>query len=103
MGHGSHDPDDGLNDERLAELGRLAQKATPGPWTHRTERDPAFIGSSDPAETGEYEIIIRTDHPGLTIVASEMDTVDAELIVAARTFLPALVAEVRRLRATGVS
>ena len=98
MGHPNHGSSPELKDDVLAALARLARGATPGPWSHRTERDPDFTGSSDPAETGEWEIITGPG-PGLLVVASELEVADAEFLVAARTYLPALVAEIRRLRA----
>jgi hypothetical protein len=99
MGHGADDPEASLSDEVLARISSVALMATPGPWKRRTERDPAFTGSPDPVETGEWETIIRTGAPGLTILASELSDENAEFVVVARQYLLALVDEVGRLRA----
>jgi hypothetical protein len=78
----------------LDEWERLAAAATPGPWRHRTTSDP----------TGEqYSCVTASERaPGRsprTIIVGDTDYTDAAFIAAARDAVPALVAEVRRLRA----
>lgn len=86
-----------MTEERLQELERLEQAATPGPWEvangkkrHFCLADCAIVGGTDT----EY---------GLRCIAKCNDNfpeafADARLITAARNALPALLAEVKRLR-----
>jgi hypothetical protein len=80
-----------LTDQQLDDYDRLAQAATPGPWC--TDAWEIYQGA-------EYQ-------PGLSMWIGEtcrgtsspvQDRTDAEFVAHARTAMPALVAEVRRLR-----
>ncbi len=69
-----------MTDGQLAELERLASAATPAPWT---------------CEPGPYfEIMDGENRP----VRASWFGGNARFIAAARTAIPALIAEVRRLR-----
>ena len=82
-----------ITDDELEKLTRLSEQATPWPWVHATEHGQG----GDPAETSEWEVVTPEDHPSV-ILASEMDVADAEFVVAARRYLPLLIADLRRLR-----
>lgn len=70
-----------MNDETLDAIEACANAATPGPWEH---------GGNDGLVWPE-----RVGDP----VSASTEPEDADFIAAARTDVPALVAEVRRLRA----
>ncbi len=74
---------------RIAELRKLCEEATPGPWRHKA---PAHITHDGTATMLAGTIAICTDpvHPSAKR--------DAAFIAAARTALPELIAEVERLR-----
>lgn len=74
-----------LTDERLNEIEALANSARPGPWTEIS----AGVGYSDQL------IIDITGSDGW----KQMSYDDEQFILATRESVPALVAEVRRLRA----
>lgn len=78
-----------MTDEQLAEWERLAAAATPGPWEAIPTVDADFATIKTRGKLGwmqyhEYD-------PGI-------DATDAAFVAAAREAVPALVAEVRRLR-----
>ncbi len=79
-----------MTDERLAELERLAYKATPGPWWPRWGGEPGYIYSS-----GLDRVIAELPEERSDMWTHE----NSEFIAAARTAIPELIAEVRRLKA----
>lgn len=85
-----------MTDEQLAALETMAAAATPGPWT-------TGIWFTGPC--GEYNGGTVVYGDGRTIAVfhqdyqSSSDYDNAEFVAAARAAVPALVAEVRRLRA----
>jgi hypothetical protein len=69
--------------------------ATDGPWT--TEGEVARIESGEPGAWGDPVVdVVYLGHGASELHLSEED---AEFIAAARTDVPALIAEVERLRA----
>lgn len=84
-------------DEELDALGRLALRATPGPWQFvvRRKGDP-FAGTLIAAVAPGHQIV--TKHEGGTYPSA-----DGEFIAVARDAVVTLIAEVRRLRAENVS
>ncbi len=74
-----------MTDERLAELERLADAATPGPWEPLTPASGKWVCSLAPGAIG---MAWRRNH-----------TNDAAFVAAARTAIPELIAEVRRHKA----
>lgn len=84
---------DVLTDERLAEIDARAEAATPGPWT---TYEWGWMG----ADEGGAGVCLDTED--LRAIARTIDAGtlgDAAFIAHARADVPALVAEVRRLRA----
>lgn len=77
-----------LTDAELDALERLCSEATPGPWYQNAATNKEVICDS------EFLVICRT--PG-SLYQKAADH-NAALIAAARTALPALLAEVRRRR-----
>jgi hypothetical protein len=80
-----------LTDEQLAEWQALAEAATPGPWELRGDGDaivagPELVAFAAPVGYSNSEIVFNTP-------------ADAALMALSRTAIPALIAEVRRLRA----
>lgn len=78
-----------MTDEELATIEGRANAATPGPWNCRgsySRRSTIFI-TAGPSEPNGEEIPATAD---------KMD--DADFIAHARQDVPALIAEVRRLR-----
>ena len=78
-----------ITEEQLAEWGRLASEATEGPW------------EVAPEDGGCHRVRVPTPETGgrlLGTLAELDDWRDADFIAAARGAVPALVAEVRRLR-----
>lgn len=72
-----------MTEAQLAEIEARANAATPGPWTADNEYDePAVVGP----DNRDLALFVETD-------------ADAAFLANARTDVPALVAEVRRLRA----
>ncbi|MFI5755414.1 hypothetical protein [Streptomyces sp. NPDC051569] len=101
-----------LTDEALAEIEELAGAATPGPWFVRLLDDDKamnLVAVSTVPDTGSgerwprfdrREIVAATlvqspDHVG---VADERWDENARFVAAAREAVPALVAEIKRLR-----
>jgi hypothetical protein len=76
-----------LTPETLAELRRLHETATPGPWYHDENED--FVYTRD--EFGDADGEIRCD--------TDCDEADAAFIAATRNALPDLLDEIERLRA----
>ena len=96
-----------MTEEQLAELEALANAATDGPWTvKKTEFEDAQADAFfDDVYTVEakhlWEICDISTHERMNefaVYSREMDRADAAFIAAARTAVPDLIAEVRRLR-----
>lgn len=84
-----------LDDEALAWLTTLSERGDPPPWTASVEgRDhdsgDSFIMAGTPDDRREDIYVSRDSGPAISA--------DLDLIAAARTYLPLLVAEVQRLR-----
>ncbi|MFM9635916.1 hypothetical protein [Streptomyces turgidiscabies] len=81
-----------LNDERLADIEARANAATPGPWTSWADTYPHVVtqGSAD-IHPFDAEGIVSTNL-AVNVAA------DAEFVAHARTDVPAMAAEIRRLR-----
>lgn len=81
-----------MTDEELTKLEALSSAATPGPWSEFCESGDWWVSQKD-----------EFDGPHAWVFNSNTDfwnkQEDVDLTVAARNALPALVAEVRRLRA----
>jgi hypothetical protein len=100
-----------MTDERLAELEGLARAATPGPWEVETTPRPSGTGvyrrgltitsPGKPNRTYPHMPGIVAMIGGSSSFENEPALADADrdFIAAARTAVPELVAEVRRLRA----
>jgi hypothetical protein len=89
--------DDGsVSDELLDELWRLHELSTPPPWRSSIEGrdhssgDSAIFTGLDDAR-GDDLFVMTYGRPA--------DANDLDLIAAARTYLPRLISEIRRLRA----
>jgi hypothetical protein len=92
MEHPDPKPGVDLSPEGLAAIKARADAASSGPWEHK-QRGTGIRGG------GAYDFIRR---PGGGIIAERHvsgTAADAEFIAAARTDVPALVAEVEKLRA----
>ena len=76
-----------MNDEQLSELEALANAATPGPWGEVAESGEWWLSGPD-----IYDDAVMSTND------TEISQADVDFIAAARTDVPALVAEVRRLR-----
>jgi hypothetical protein len=77
-----------MTPEHLAELERLADAATPGPWTTGTGTNGLH----------PWEVVTSPHLPAVEMHGDDATAVaDAVFIAAARQAVPALVAEVRRL------
>lgn len=90
-----------MTEERLAELERLADAATVGPWDAIREVDHPERGAIlvYAAPGGGFNCLAHpfTTHTGR--VEARMDRLaDADFCAKARTAIPELLAEVRRLR-----
>lgn len=97
-----------MTDEQLDELERLERAATPGPWvareTTKTELKGALFNAaeslSDHVRIGAYwtdeEHVARHNRVGMV---DHISNADILIALKARNALPALIAEVRRLRA----
>lgn len=97
---------DRLDDAALAAIRALCDAATPGPWEARIYDDGAFVDMpgtpaalfSDAwqAKDGDGGISVDLNSAG---PVSEVNKRNIEFIAACRTAVPALLAEVERLRA----
>ena len=77
-----------ITNEQITEWRRLAEAATPGPW-------------EEVAESGEWWMTTATDEDGSLYVipdTANMNQADVDFIVASRSAVPALLAEVERLQ-----
>lgn len=82
-----------MTDEQLQEWSVLAEAATPGPWKSGWSWQDAINGGKSAWSEGPV-------HVGETLSQVAPQAIaDAAFIAAAREAVPALVAEVRRLRA----
>lgn len=81
-----------ITDEQIDELERLEREATPGYWSNTHDNCPRSNGIL----CGSYWVV---GNVGEGPCGDIMSTLDARLIAAARNALPALLAELRELRA----
>lgn len=83
-----------VTDGQIEAWERLCEEASEGPWTRAADSN---------FDEEPHEGSIRCGPPGFYIAKMERDgpnpDVDAEFIAASRTAMPALLAEVRRLKA----
>ncbi|MEH1096943.1 hypothetical protein [Micromonospora sp. CPCC 205739] len=101
-----------ISDEELAEIEELADAATPGPW-HVRQLDDDFamslVAISTIPDTGlgerwpdfdHHEMVAATlvQHPRYVDIADERWDENAQFIASARSNVPRLIAEIRRLR-----
>lgn len=92
-----------MTPERLAELRRLADAATPGPWAWEatSQQDNSWcVGTTDPPHEGE--VVTDDDTVVVDWVAESGNAerlADAAFLAASRTAVPDLLDEVERLRA----
>ncbi len=77
-----------MTSDELNALDALCAAATPGPWSSASQRE-------DGATFDWYWVEAPTNG---NVTSDHLDMDDATFIAAARTALPALIAEVRRLR-----
>lgn len=77
-----------MTDDDLDRIEALCEQATPGPWAFRDYRPDYNRGAEPYGVEGEYQVAAVWESPD-----------DARLIATARTAIPALVAEVRKVRA----
>jgi len=89
--------DKGLSEQRLAEIEARVSAASAGPWmqAHHIDEPRAIVPRSRPNHS-----LLAVDRDGMAIFDRAED---AAFTVAAREDIPALVAEVRRLRAEAAS
>lgn len=87
-----------VTDEELSELEALAAAATPGPWRIADGGLTAVRGPDDERVCSAYDSDARHSEP-LPFAATPEEAANAALIARAVNALPALIAEVRRLRA----
>jgi hypothetical protein len=88
-----------LIDQDLQQWSELSEKATPGPWVGPRITDawpPGYIGIYDTDEDEPYCVVALAGH--LTDVDVEQAQLDAKFIAIARSAVPALIAEVKKLR-----
>ena len=75
-----------MTEQDLAAIEALANAATPGPWRHQTAAN-----ADAPDDYGAVKV-------GGTLLIDDAPDADCAFVCAARDAVPALVAEVRRLR-----
>ena len=87
-----------MSEERLAEIERRCEAATPGPWLEHEWDTDGNMKPFRPRDQGWLKI-----GDGKETVIQDMDISmgehDAAFVMHSRTDIPALLAEVRRLRA----
>ena len=76
-----------MTNEELDAISERAEKATPGPWGEVAESGEWWLSGPD-----IYDDAVMSTND------TEISQADVDFIAAARTDVPALVAEVRRLR-----
>jgi len=81
-----------MSPEEIARLRALCKAATPGPWLQPLEDERGAIVSAAEPEVS----LLGLDRDRMAIFVNEAD---ADLVVAARTAMPALLDEVERLKA----
>ena len=88
-----------MNEQRLQEIKERAEKATPGPWKVYQDAISTSIGTEfiHPQLNGPMPVITDAYHVGGAINIY-IDDADAEFIAHARQDVPALIAEIERLR-----
>lgn len=85
-----------LTDEALAELERLQERRTPGPWRWWTSNSHRRLSSDATGKDGDVAYGVR-HRDGCTDIAIREE--DAAYVEGAANALPDLLREVRRLRA----
>jgi hypothetical protein len=97
------DDQDFLTDAELDQIEDRAQRATPGPWTPKLETREGIGGASyielDPGADNDAELYLTYSPVDRISPNAAMDA-DLDFIAHARTDVPRLAAEVRRLRTT---
>jgi hypothetical protein len=94
-----------ITDETLAKWAELAEKATSGPWIHEAGKysgDNWLVGSillGSGYDNQDHWVHLTTDHIHASELSGDGAEADALFIAASREAVPALIAEVRRLRA----
>lgn len=83
-----------MTNDQLEAIRKRAEAATPGPWEVWTGCSWRRIGSSRTAR----EVILPTNHPSDNHPDLSMREEDGEFVAHAREDIPALLAEVERLR-----
>jgi hypothetical protein len=88
-----------MDEQELAEIEERVHLATPEPWEH------LYVVADDYPDEDTSEVVHVTDdgwsHTLTYRNSGRFGFNDAEFIAAARANIPALIAEVRRLRAAG--
>jgi hypothetical protein len=93
-----------MTNDDLREIEARANAATPGPWLveRQYSGDNWMIGclvvGTDSGDGKNYDVTITTDHLHASEYGDATARIDAEFVAHARTNVPALIAEVRRLR-----
>jgi len=84
-----------ITDSELDRLEAIANAATSGPWAVFNDDRDWVVRSTERAEKHAQTIIVE----GYTVKGHEDELKDLRLIAASRSAVPALIAEVRALRA----
>ncbi|GAA1977209.1 hypothetical protein [Kitasatospora viridis] len=88
-----------LTDEQLTAIAARAEGATPGPWTPDEDESVWRLHGTHPRIPGMKWQILKAAKQGTPYAEYWPNPADAEFIAAARADVPALLAEVHRLRA----
>ncbi|WP_421837868.1 hypothetical protein [Novosphingobium sp.] len=75
-----------MTDEEIAVIEQRCERATAGPWVSFVEGRDHFGGDS----------IIQTPHSDLNLLGG--NAADQDFVATSREYVPALIAEIRRLR-----
>lgn len=86
-----------ITNEQLAEWKGLAEKATPGPWSKRNK--VGYVYSDDPQSSCVVAVCGDFLDKELTRFNGDRWNADGDFIAASREAIPALIAEIERLKA----
>ncbi len=90
-----------MTNDELTRLEAMAAAASTGPWTHDLGEEPKYVwGEIEGANGGCVCVVMH--HGNVNTVArlgEQFSHADARFIAASRETVPALIAEIRRLRA----